>query len=381
MQPLQNVETGDNFSTDYIECLKLDDPQFEKNREIYGAKFIAKYYELPEEYSEGGSARDKDCQVTVETGIYKTVNFWYSVLKKYGYGVFEIVYTGKVGKYGKYLDFVANISEISTPIYVDIAGRNFIMSNISVSSEKEEGLRDISFLMYNSKQSSKSGNDLFRLMHILSCIQFNLYCKFAPHSMNQLVFSYSPYSTKETNISIKPRVEPFIKFSMTIDKPIFEGRNGKYDMNTIFVAYEERTKTKKSGLVPCGTEFVPITKKMTIDTLQKEITEGSIAMNASIDMSNMYFAYSCLGYLSFKAQVRNLVYFRNPRPPKVNVTIDSKSEMYNDLVNMAHGNSDEETDEDATSSIDMTTDNGLSKRVRAQPSEYEMMQSISPSKK
>ena len=327
---------------------------------------IAAYYTLPEAYEENGSLRQKERSITVEVERYKTVNFWFSVLEKYGYAAFSLIKTVKVGKYGAFYDFVASVPEVNQLIQVNIVGTNFRVSRVSVKKSQENQSHEATFLMYQSKQANPSSNRLYELLKIMSCIQYNLFNKISPNAQNQLVFSYSPLSTKATNTELKAYKEPFIKFNMTIEKPQVVSAKGAFDMNTKFVAYEKR-QTKKKGIVPCDTEFVPIEKTITMDTLTSEITELSIAMNANIDMSNVHIPLSRVGYVSFKALVRSLVYFKNLHPPQTNVTIDRKSEMFNDLMTMSRTANDDyaDTDDEGDEGDTNIVYNGVSKRVVA----------------
>lgn len=276
------------------------------------------FFELPQ------VNRNPDLNLNVEENRYKTESFWFSLIAKYGPDVFTFVDTGKKGKYGSYYAFVAKFTYEGKDyvIPVNIKSKEFVMSRIgSKNRNHDNDAHEVSMLFYKSKQN-KLKSRLFELMQYLSCVQYKLFRELFPNAMNPLVFSYTPISTKASNTEVKTHKEAFIKFNMSLDKPLVKATTGTYDMNTQFVRYDVNKKNK----------IIPSHSKITLENLKEQITELSVAIEANIDMSNVHIPLSKIGYVSFKAIVRQLSFFRNEHPPIDHIVIDENTDIFAELM-------------------------------------------------
>lgn len=281
---------------------------------------LTEFFKMPE------IQRKPDEVLVIEPERYKSYQFWMTVITKFGTECFKFVKQDKTTKFGTYYNFIAEfeLDGVKHTIPVNVKAKNFVVNRVSArAAEGTDQTKYIegSFLMYKSQQTTVRAHLVYNLLHLLSCIQYKLFCETFPSSMNQLTFSYSPISTKATNTTIVPHKEPFIKFSMSINKPKVTTTKGTFDMNTKFTRYE-----LGNG------KFDPIPVTVTADNIADQITDGSLVQQADVDLSNVHIPTSRVGYVSFKANVRSLVYCKNEFAKTTHKEINSDDDMFAEMI-------------------------------------------------
>ncbi len=285
---------------------------------------IAKFYELPQ------MKRNPDQAINFEQSRYKSVDFWMSILERFGPDVFFLRKLDKTTKYGQYYEFAAKFTyeSVEHTIPVNIEAKNFVLGRASARKPTPDTSGDASFIIYKSHQTKEQGKRMFDLFHILSCIQYSLIYKLQPNNQNQLVFPYCPLSTSSKVTVPTPYKEPLIKFCLTLDKANATTQSGVYDLNTKFVKYQFTGKGRSNGFVPSHLEI-------SADSIQGELTQGTIITSSDIDLSNVHLPNKMFnGYVSFKATVRQMAFVKNEIPSVKFNDISDDSDIFNELIKL-----------------------------------------------